>query len=272
MSFLRAGGITVHYNLAGPEGAPVVMMSNSLGTSLAIWDPQAEALASRFRVLRYDTRGHGLTDCPSAGAKGYTIDQLTGDAVALMDALKLDRVHFCGLSIGGLIGQRLAATAPQRVKSLILCDTAPRIGPPQMWDDRIAAIRKGGIEAIAEGTMQRWFTTRFHVERQAELNGIRNMLVRTPAEGYIGCSLAIRDTELGPDDRKITCPTLVLVGESDPATPPSSAREIADAIKGARLELIQNAAHIVTIEQPAALNRLLSSFLGAGNGADQGPD
>jgi 3-oxoadipate enol-lactonase len=264
MSFLRAGDITVHYNLAGPAGAPVVMMSNSLGTSLAIWDPQAEALLSRFRVLRYDTRGHGLTDCPTA-AKGYTIDQLSADAVALLDALELDAVHFCGLSIGGLIGQRLAATAPQRVKSLILCDTAPRIGPPQMWDDRVAAIRKGGIEVIAEGTMQRWFTTRFQVERQAELAGIRNMLVRTPPEGYIGCSLAIRDAELGPDDRKISCPTLVVVGESDPATPPSAAREIADAIKGARLELIANAAHIVTIEQPAALNRLLTGFLGAGN-------
>lgn len=262
MPFLRAGDINVHYHLAGPVGAPVVMLSNSLGTSLAIWDPQIEALAQHFRVLRYDMRGHGLTDCP---AGTYTIDQLSGDVVALIAALKLDSVHFCGLSIGGLIGQRLAAAAPQRVKSLILCDTAPRIGPPQMWDDRIAAIRKGGMAVIAEGTMQRWFTPRFHTEHPAELAGIRNMLVRTTAEGYIGCSLAIRDAELGPDDRKITCPTLVVVGEADPATPPSAAREIAAAIKGARLELIANAAHIVTIEQPAALNRLLAGFLGAGN-------
>jgi 3-oxoadipate enol-lactonase len=260
MAFIRAGDITVHYLLEGPENAPVIMFSNSLGTSLAIWEAQAAALRSKYRVLRYDTRGHGLTDAPVAGNTGYTMELLAEDAAALIKALGLKRVHLCGLSIGGMLGQKLAARSPELLASLILCDTAPYMNP-DVWDERIAAIRKSGIEIVAAGTMQRWFTPRFHDRQPDALQGIRNMLVRTPAEGYIGCAYAIRNMDLRADDARIVCPTLIIVGEDDPATPVSAAREMNAAIKGSKLVIIPEAAHIVTIEQPAAVSRAIGDFL-----------
>jgi 3-oxoadipate enol-lactonase len=260
MPFIRAGGLAVHYDLRGPEGAEVVMLSNSLGTNFHVWDPQAAALSQKYRVLRYDKRGHGLTECPPEEA--YTIARLAQDAVALLDALAIERVHFCGLSIGGMIGQKLAATAPNRIISLTLCDTANRIGPPQVWNDRIAAIREGGVARIAAGTLTRWFTAGFLSTRPEVAVGIAAMLTRTPAAGYIGCSLAIRDADLAADDALIRCPTLVVVGEHDPATPVASAQALAAAIGGARLEIIADAAHISTIEQPERVTALLADFLG----------
>ena len=260
MPFIRAGEITVHYLLEGPESAPVVMLSNSLGTSLAIWTAQAAALRSKYRVLRYDTRGHGLTDAPAAGNTGYSMEQLADDATNLIRALGLKRVSLCGLSIGGMLGQKLAAKAPELLSSLILVDTAAYMDP-QVWDGRIAAIRKDGMEAVAEGTMQRWFTKRFHEQQPDTLQGIRNMLVRTPAEGYIGCAYAIKNMNLRADDAKIVCPTLIVVGEEDPATPVAAARELNTAIKGSKLVIIPQAAHIVTIEQPTLLSRAIADFL-----------
>jgi 3-oxoadipate enol-lactonase len=259
MPFIKAGGLAVHYDLSGPEDADVVMFSNSLGTNFHVWDPQAAALSRKYRVLRYDKRGHGLTETPSAEA--YTIAQLAQDAAALLDALAIERVHFCGLSIGGMIGQKLAATTPGRVSSLTLCDTANRIGPPQLWNDRIAAIRANGVGSIAAGTLTRWFTPAFHASDAATVAGFAAMLSRTPAAGYIGCSLAIRDEDLASDDALIRCPTLVVVGEQDASTPVASAQALAAAIKGARLEIIPDAAHISPIEQPARLNALLAGFL-----------
>lgn len=263
MAFVRAGGLVVHYDLTGPEGAPVIMFSNSLGTNFHVWDPQAAALAGRFRVLRYDMRGHGLTDCPPAGDGGYTIDGLAQDAIALLDALSVDRVHFCGLSIGGMVGQRFAAAAPERVISLALCDTASRIGPASRWDDRIVAVSKGGIEAVAEAVLKVWFTQDFLSNQPEAARGYANMLIRTPVPGYIGCCIAVRDADLHADDVSIKCPTLVVVGDQDQSTPPAAARELVQAIHGARLEIIAGAAHIPTAEQPAALNRLLSEFFSA---------
>jgi 3-oxoadipate enol-lactonase len=262
MPFIRAGDITVHYLLEGPESAPVVMLSNSLGTSLAVWNAQAAALRGKYRVLRYDTRGHGLTDAPPAGNTGYTMDQLADDAAQLIKVLGLKRVSLCGLSIGGMLGQKLAAKSPELLSSLILCDTAPYMNP-QVWDERIAAIRKDGIEAVAEGTMQRWFTKRFHEQQPDALKGIRNMLVRTPVEGYIGCAYAIKNMDLRADDAKIVCPTLIIVGEEDPATTVSAAREMNGAIKGSKLVIIPQAAHIVPIEQPTVLSRAINDFLAA---------
>lgn len=262
MAFVRAGDITIHYVLEGPENAPVVMLSNSLGTSLAVWDAQAAALRGKYRVLRYDTRGHGLTDVTQAGTTGYSMDQLADDAAALIKALGLKRVHLCGLSIGGMLGQRLAAKSPELFASLILCDTAPYMNP-HVWDERIAVIRKDGLEVVAEATMERWFTKRFRDAQPAAVQGIRNMLVRTPAEGYIGCAYAIRNMDLRPDDAKIICPTLIVVGEDDQATPVSASREMNAAIKGSKLVIIPQSAHIVTIEQPDALTRALGEFLAA---------
>ncbi len=265
MSFIQANGLTVHYEWSGRQDAPVLLFGNSLGTNLHVFDPQAAFLGERFRILRYDMRGHGLTDCPPVpeGGPGYTIDMLADDALGLLDALDVKRVHYCGLSIGGLVGQRIAAKAGARIASLTLCDTANRIGPPQIWADRIAAVRKGGTAAIAAAVMSRWFTPKFLAERKAEAAGMTNMLSRTPSDGYIGCCYALRDADLRDDDAKITAPTLVIVGDQDAATPPALAKELSEAIKGARLETVTGAAHIPTIEQPAAINRLLGEFLGS---------
>ena len=260
MPFVKANDLTIHYDLAGPAGAPVVMFANSLGTSLQVWDPQAAALAGSCRVLRYDKRGHGLTDCPHGA---YTIELLADDARALLDALGIERVHLCGLSIGGMIGQALAARSPERVASLVLCDTANRIGPGDLWDQRIAAIQASGLPSIADAVLARWFTPGFLAQHRAETRGATNMLTRTPAEGYVGCCLAVRDADLRADDARIRCPTLVVVGDEDAATPPAAARELVDAIAGARLAVIAGAAHIPTLEQPVKLNVMLAEFLAA---------
>jgi 3-oxoadipate enol-lactonase len=257
MAFVRAGDLVVHYDLSGPPERPTILFANSLGTNFHVWDAQAASLANRFRILRYDMRGHGLTDCTSGA---YTIAQLADDARALLDVLEIGAVHVCGLSIGGMVAQRLAATMPDRVRSLVLCDTANRIGPPGRWDDRVAAVSKGGLESIADAVLKVWFTQDFLAHRPDQARGMANMLVRTPAEGYIGCCLALRDADLRDDDAKIGCPTLVIVGDQDVATSPAAARELSEAIRGARLEVLAQAAHIPTVEQPAALNRLLGDF------------
>ena len=259
MAFVRAGDLVVHYELDGRADGPVVLFANSLGTNFHVWDAQAAALAGRFRVLRYDMRGHGLTDCPPGP---YSIAQLGDDARALLDALDIETAHVCGLSIGGLVAQRLAATVPERVRSLVLCDTANVIGPPSRWDDRIAAIRKGGLQGIVDAVLKAWFTSGFLAAQPDIARGVSNMLTRTPAEGYIGCCHALREADLRADDARIACPTLVVVGDQDAATSPEQARALCAAIKGARLEIMSPAAHIPTIEQPEAMNRLLLDFLG----------
>jgi 3-oxoadipate enol-lactonase len=260
MAFVRAGDLVVHYELGGRRDGPTVLFANSIGTSLQVWAPQAAALADRFRVLRYDMRGHGLTDSPPGP---YTMAQLADDARALLDALDIDSAHVCGLSIGGLVAQRLAAAAPERVRSLVLCDTANVIGPPSRWDDRIALVTKGGLAGIADAALKIWFTAGFLSVRPEVARGMANMLIRTPLDGYIGCCHALRDADLRGDDAKIACPTLVVVGDQDASTSPAMARELCAAIRGARLEIIAQAAHIPTIEQPDALNRLLLEFLEA---------
>ena len=260
MAFVRAGDITVHYELGGRKDAPVVLLANSVGTNFHVWDPQAAALAERYRVLRYDMRGHGLTDCP---AGPYTIAQLGDDARHLLDALDIDSAHVVGLSIGGLVAQRLAAIAPGRVRSLVLCDTANIIGPPSRWDERIAAVSTGGLASIVDGVMKVWFTGRFIAARPDVVRGFVNMLTRSPLAGYIACCHALREADLREDDARIACPTLVVVGDQDTSTSPAVARELCAAIAGARLEIITQAAHIPTIEQPEALNKLLLGFLDA---------
>lgn len=260
MPFLRTGDLTVHYDLAGPADAPAVLFANSLGTNFHVWDAQAAHLAGRYRLLRYDMRGHGLTDLTPAG-DGYLIGQLAADALALLDVLGLGRVHVCGLSIGGMVAQVLGSVAAERVASLVLCDTASRIGPPRIWDDRVASIRRDGLSAIRDGVMARWFTEKARAERPDLVRGAANMLTRTPTEGYVGCSLAIRDADLREDAARIRCPTLVLVGDQDLATPPAAARELAASIPGARLAVIEGAAHIPTLEQAGAVNAHLTAFL-----------
>ena len=258
MPFIEAAGLTVHYDLGGPADAPVVLCANSLGTNFHMWDPQAAALSARYRVLRYDMRGHGLTDCPPGP---YAIDQLAGDALALMDALAIKRAHLCGLSVGGMVAQFCAAWAPHRVASLMLCATGNRIGEPAMWDSRIAEVARGGMAALVETTLGRWFTPAFRAAQPATWRGFATMLRRCPPEGYAGVCGALRQADLRADDDLIRCPTLVVTGDGDGATPPAMGRALRDAIAGADLVIIEGAAHISTIERPHAVTDALAAFL-----------
>jgi 3-oxoadipate enol-lactonase/4-carboxymuconolactone decarboxylase len=263
MPFLEAGGLVVHYELSGPAGAETILFANSLGTDLRIWDAVASALGARYRLLRYDMRGHGLTDCPPVtdDATGYRMDDLADDALALLDKLGIRSVHACGLSIGGMVVQALASRAPDRVASIILCDTGSRIGTPEMWDQRIRGIREGGLAGISDGILARWFTESFRAEQRMALRYYRNMLERTPADGYVGCCGAIRNTDLAKETAAIRLPTLVLVGDQDLATPPAQAAELAKSIPGARLEIIKQAGHIPCVEQNQRVTGLIESFL-----------
>lgn len=263
MPFLATGAILTHYDLTGPQDAPVLLLANSIGTSFHVWDAMVPELARCFRVLRYDMRGHGLSDAPPVpvGAPGYSMDLLAGDAEALLDGLGIARAHVCGLSIGGMVAQRLAARAPERVERLVLCDTAPVIGPAALWDERVAVIRGGGLAGMAPGVMTRWFTAEFRAARPDVVRGYVNMVARTPIDGYVGCALALRDADLRAGAATIRAPTLVVVGDQDAATPLADAEWLAATIPEATLSVIANAAHIPCVEQPEAFTRLLLAFL-----------
>lgn len=263
MPFLAIDGRTVHYALEGRTDAPVLLLANSLGTSFLVWDAVMPALTAHFNVLRYDMRGHGLSDAAPLRneASGYSIADLAGDALGLLDALGIAKAHVCGLSIGGMVAQHLGAHAPARVDRLVLCDTAMQIGPASVWNERVAGIRRDGLAAIAPGVMGRWFTDGFRERVPHIVRGYANMVARTTLDGYVGCALAVRDADLTASAARITAPTLVVVGDKDPSTPPAAAEAMAAAIPSARLELIADASHIPCVEQPEVLARLLLSHL-----------
>lgn len=262
MPFIEAGGLTVHYELSGPADKPVLMLANSIGTGFHIWDELTAELTDRFRVLRYDMRGHGLSEAvPVEGEAGYSMDDLAGDAVALLDALGIAKAHLCGLSIGGMMAQRFAVRTPERLDRLVLCDTAALIGPASLWADRVATIRSRGLAALADGVMLRWFTEGFRTGRPEQIRGYTAMFTRTSPDGYIGCAMAIRDADLRADATRIAAPTLVVVGDQDLATTPAQMKELADAVPGARFAIVEGAAHIPCVEQPAVLARLIGDFL-----------
>ncbi|MDE2197673.1 MAG: 3-oxoadipate enol-lactonase [Rhodospirillales bacterium] len=254
--FLRANDIDIHVQIDGPPGAPPLLLLHSLGTSLHVWDPQAEALSARFRVIRPDVRGHGLTT-PTPGP--YAIEALARDALAVLDALGIASAHVGGLSIGGLLAQSLAAQAPARVRSLILCDTAMALPPPEGWHQRAAIVRAQGMAAIADAVMARWVTPGFIDAPPAR--GLRAMLLRTDPEGYAGAAEAIAAADLTAATSRLCLPTLVLVGDQDLATPLASAEAMAAAIPGARLHVLANAAHLPTVEQPDAVTAAMAEFL-----------
>jgi len=255
--FIEANGVRLRYRLEGRPGAPVIVFSNSLGTNLFMWNPQISALRQRFRILRYDTRGHGL----SAVAPGpYTQEQLGSDILALMDAAEISQAHFCGLSMGGQVGIWLGANAPHRFARLVLCDTAAHIGSPEIWNTRIAAIRAGGMPAIASGTIERWFTPRFIAQAPEVIASVRRMILDTPPQGYIACCEAIRDADLTGQVSRVQAPTLVISATHDPAAPPAQGRLLASMIRGARyLEL--DAAHLSNIEAETQFTAAVRDFL-----------
>ena len=258
MPRIQANGIQLYYELAGPADAPVVMLSNSLGTRLEMWDPQMQALTERYRVVRYDSRGHGRSDAPDGP---YTMDMLADDALGLLDALDIERAHFCGLSKGGMVGQVLGAKHGDRLISLALCSTACHLPPRAPWDERIRVAHEQGMTALVDGVVERWFTEAFRREPSIAVDRVRQMIIDTPPHGYAACCAAIRDMDLRELITGIRAPALVIVGDKDPATPPERAQEIQSRIPGARLELVPDAAHLLNIEQDVVFEAALTSLL-----------
>lgn len=258
MQMARLNGIRVHYAETGPADGPALVFSNSLGTDFRVWDRLLEHLPEGLRLIRYDKRGHGLTECPAAP---YEIGTLVEDAAALMDHLGVRAACFVGLSIGGLIGQGLAAARPDLLRALVLCDTAARIGSDALWEERIEAISRGGIAAIEGQILSRWFTESFRTTRQDELAGWRHMLCRTPEDGYLGCCYAIKGADFTASTARLTLPVLAVAGEEDGSTPPALVEETAKLIAGARFEVIRGSGHIPSVEQPEALGGLITGFL-----------
>ncbi|MGZ8635074.1 MAG: 3-oxoadipate enol-lactonase [Solirubrobacteraceae bacterium] len=249
--------VDVHCEISGPDDAPVLVLSNSLGSTTAMWDPQVATLAERLRVVRYDHRGHGGSPVPSGP---YDLADLGADAVRLLDRLGVEHVHWCGLSLGGMVGMWMAINAPQRIDRLVLCCTSANLGPAQMWADRAATVRAEGVEAIADAGIGRWLTAGFIEREPAATAAVRAMLAATPDEGYASCCAAIEHMDLVPELGAIRAPTLVIAGRQDPSTPPEHGERIAAGIPGARLELV-DAAHLATIEQPKVLTELIALHL-----------
>jgi len=258
MAFARANGIVLHHQVLGNPDGPTLVLVNSLGSDFRIWQDVVPAFLDRFRVVLYDERGHGLSDAPPAP---YTMDDHVDDLLALLDLLGVERASLVGLSVGGMIAQRIAVREPDRVEALILCCTAAKIGTPESWAERIAAVEQGGIEAVVEGVLQRWFTPRFRRDQTETCAGWRNMLVRTPAHGYAGTCASIRDADLTMDAGRIAAPTLCVAGDQDGSTPPDLVRHTAGLIPNARFELIESAGHIPCVEQPAVLSKLINRHL-----------
>jgi 3-oxoadipate enol-lactonase len=257
MPILKSGEARIHYALEGQSAAPVLVFSNSLGTNYSMWDPQVLELRKKFRLLRYDTRGHGQSS-PTPGP--YSIEQLGKDVIALQDALDLDRVHFCGLSMGGMIGMWLGANAPERLVHLVLCNTGARIGTAEAWNTRIDAVQKNGMKSIASAVVERWFTPAFRQKAPAATANTLKMIGETNPDGYAACCAAVRDFDFREQLSRIRIPTLVISGAQDPATPPADGRFLAQQIPSARyIEL--NAAHLSNIEDQDRFTSELAAFL-----------
>ena len=257
MPIKKINGEAFNIQIDGTPGKPVLLFCDFLSANLSMWDGQVAALAKKFHIVRYDSRGHGKS---VVGEGPYSIAQLGRDALAVMDLLKIEKAHFCGLSKGGMTGMWLALHAPHRFHKMVLANTAPSMGPPDLWNTRIAAVRQGGMEVIADATLQRWFTPKF-LERDPKVNAaLRKMVAATPAEGYCASAAAIRDMDQRWAIRGIDKKILIIAGKKDPATPPERSDEMKKAIKGSTLVKI-DAAHISNIEQPDDFNAALKDFL-----------
>jgi 3-oxoadipate enol-lactonase len=257
---LLANGIVTHYVLEGPADSPMVIFSHSLAASLEMWEPQVAAIADRYRVLRYDTRGHGGSEVPPGP---YTLEMLADDVLGLLDALGVERTHFVGLSMGGMIAQAVALKRPAVLASLVLADTACRMPPDSgpLWNARIAMAESQGMAALAEGTIERWFTRPF-IERAPEVVDRVRMLIRTtPPQGLIGCAQAIRALDYAVRLREIRVPTLIVVGQEDLGTPVAAAEAMHAAIAGSKLVVLPAAAHLSNVEQAEKFNQALLGFL-----------
>jgi len=251
--------VALHYTVDGPPEAPVVVLGPSLGTTAEIWQPQVPALAQRYRVVRYDHRGHGRSPVPPGP---YHVKDLGGDLLALLDTLDAGPVHLGGLSMGGLLAAWVAAQAPQRVRRLVLVGMSPRFGDPRTWADRAATVRAQGVAAIADAALQRWFPPGFAGAQPATVEAARRQLLSTPAEGYAACCGALAAADLTPMLGAITAPTLIVAGAEDPAAPLEQAAALAAGIGAARMEVVPGAAHLVNVARPELVSQLMLDFLG----------
>ena len=258
MPFARVNGIVVHHDVSGSKDKPPLVLINSLGTDLRIWEPVAVRLADRYRIVRYDKRGHGLSEEPEPP---YALTDHVADLAALLDHLGIERAAIVGLSVGGLIAQGLAALHPERVAALVLSDTAHKIGTREGWDDRIDLVSRKGLAAIADDVMPRWFTPAFRRPDNPEYVGFRTMFLRSPVAGYVGTCASLRDADLTESTRALAVPTLCIVGDQDGSTPPDLVRSLASLIRNAEFRIVPGAGHIPGVEKPDAVAALISGFL-----------
>lgn len=257
---VTANGVGLEYRLEGPARGSVVTLAHPLGATAAIWDAQVAALAGRYRVLRYDARGHGRSDVPPPP---YSLDQMADDLFALLDTLGIERTHFCGLSMGGCVAMQAALRAPARFQSLVLCDTTTRYAPhtAPMWADRIRTAQTVGMGPMVEPTMDIWFSPAFRDRGKAVVDQVRGMLRATDPRGYVGAIRAIADVDLTDAVAAIRCPALVVVGEDDPGTTPEMARAIHERIAGSELVILPGARHCSPVEAADAFNAAMLAFL-----------
>lgn len=257
MPVIMSEGCALHVEVEGPAEAPAVVFSNSLGADLTMWDPQVAAFSRLFRVVRYDRRGHGRSGVTPGP---YSIDQLGRDALAILDGLELPKVHWVGLSMGGMVGQWLGANAPERLAKLVLSNTTSFMPDKQPWNDRIATIKAGGLDAIADKVMSIWFTADFHERDPDAVARVRAAFLTTPLDGYIACCEAVRDMDQRDLLEKISVPTLVVAGRFDQSTPIEASEFIRRRVPGAQLTILE-AAHISNIEQAVDFNTEVLGFL-----------
>lgn len=259
MSVIACSSGSFNVSYSGQEGAPAVLLSNSLTCDLSMWDRVVAALSERFYVIRYDGRGQG----DSITTPGpYTMDQLGQDALAVLEASGIERAHVCGLSMGGMVAMWLLTHAPRRIARAVLANTAPYMGPASLWDGRIALARDKGMQAVAGPTLARWFPPAFHASAPEVVESMRPAILATPVDGYVACCEAIRDMDQRESIRSVTNPTLVIVGANDPATTPADGRLIHDAIQDSKMVTLQ-AGHISAVETPEAFSREVVAFLSA---------
>jgi len=262
MTYVQAGSLRLHVHIDGPADAPVILFSNSLGTDLRMWDTQVPAFSGRFRVVRYDARGQGSSETPTGP---YSIEELGGDALAVLDALEIERAHVCGVSMGGMVALWLAAGHPQRVGRAVYANTAAKIGTDEMWDARIEAVRAGGMGAIRDMVLGRFFTESFRRDPEVIRPTSETFEVASP-EGYVDLCSAIRDAGLRDLVGSIRVPSLVVAGAHDVATPPSEAAWLHHEIPESELVVIDDAAHLSNVEQPDRFNQVVLDFLDRGSG------
>jgi 3-oxoadipate enol-lactonase len=258
MNFITANDVRLAYQVDGLADAPALVLVNSLGTDLRMWEPQVPLLSRRFRIVRYDCRGHGASDAPPGE---YTLEQLGHDLLVLLDALHIEQAYVCGLSLGGLVTLWLASRHPDRVARAVFADTAARIGTRESWTTRIDLVKAGGMGAIRDMVLARFLSEGFRSHYAEVALKIGKMLEATNPEGYRGACAALRDADLRDALAAIRSPSLIMVGELDEATPPAQAQELHTGIKGSKLVILRKAAHLANVEQPEAFNTAIQAFL-----------